>query len=61
MTAVCGVEISTLAKLKVVLTRARDRGHTTGPVKFQPPLAAAIGRAEREYLCPDDLLTRAKA
>lgn len=44
----------------MVLKRCRDRGDVTAEVQFETPVAAAIGRAEREYICDDDLINRAK-
>jgi hypothetical protein len=57
---VAGVEVSTLHKLKVVLKRCRDRGDQTCLVQFLTPVAGAVHNAEREYLCDDELLERAR-
>jgi len=60
VTHVAGVEVSTLHKLKVVLKRCRDRGDQTCLVQFLTPVAGAVHNAEREYLCDDELLDRAR-
>mmetsp|Transcript_42051 Transcript_42051/g.71484 ORF Transcript_42051/g.71484 Transcript_42051/m.71484 type:complete len:259 (-) Transcript_42051:295-1071(-) len=61
--AVAGIAITTqasLCKIKRALTTARKRGDVSVSIVYRARVAAAIDRAEREYLCPDKLIARAK-